>query len=78
MFDTLRKQGIGTQVHYIPVHTQPYYQQLGFAEGDFPIAENYYQRTLSLPLFAELTKNQQMRIVSVLRQALSDNGIVTQ
>jgi len=76
IFDALRQANIGTQIHYIPVHTQPYYQALGFKEGDFPVAEEYYQRTLSLPLFVGLTEEQQNRVVNVLRQALTDYGIV--
>lgn len=76
IFNALRQADIGSQIHYIPVHTQPYYQALGFNAGDFPIAENYYQRTLSLPLFVGLTIEQQQRVVETLSQALTDNGIV--
>ena len=57
-------------VHYIPVHLQPYYQRLGFNPGDFPAAEQYYRQTISLPLFPAMTKPQQDRVVGVLRQAL--------
>lgn len=70
VFDVLRQAGIGTQVHYIPVHTQPYYQALGFAEGDFPVAEDYYARTLSLPLFSDLNETQQNRVALLLKHAL--------
>ncbi|AEF55809.1 UDP-4-amino-4,6-dideoxy-N-acetyl-beta-L-altrosamine transaminase [Marinomonas posidonica] len=76
VFDALRLAGIGTQVHYIPVHTQPYYQALGFAWGDFPIAESYYQRTLSLPLFYDLTQAQQDTVIKALTQALQDHGVI--
>lgn len=76
VFDALRSANIGTQVHYIPVHTQPYYQALGFAWGDFPIAEDYYHRTLSLPMFVGLTAEQQNRVVNILTQALSDQGMM--
>lgn len=76
IFDHLRQSGIGTQVHYIPVHTQPYYQALGFAWGDYPVAEDYYERTLTLPLFANLTQEQQERVVYILTQALEENGVV--
>ena len=75
IFDALRQANIGTQIHYIPVHTQPYYQALGFNSGDFPIAEDYYQRTLSLPLYVGLTLEQQQRVANVLRQALVDHGV---
>lgn len=75
IFDALRQANIGVQVHYIPVHTQPYYQALGFQLGDFPIAEDYYQRTLSLPLFVGLSAEQQDRVAQVLRQSLIENEV---
>ncbi|WP_137169237.1 UDP-4-amino-4,6-dideoxy-N-acetyl-beta-L-altrosamine transaminase [Marinomonas sp. FW-1] len=77
VFDILRQGGIGTQVHYIPVHTQPYYQALGFKQGDFPIAEDYYARTLSLPLFADLTYEQQERVALILKHALIANRVMS-
>jgi UDP-4-amino-4,6-dideoxy-N-acetyl-beta-L-altrosamine transaminase len=70
VFKTLREAGIGVNVHYIPIHTQPYYRQLGFKAGDFPAAEAYYAQAISLPLFPELTDAQQDRVVAVLTQAL--------
>ncbi|TDO96255.1 UDP-4-amino-4,6-dideoxy-N-acetyl-beta-L-altrosamine transaminase [Marinomonas balearica] len=70
VFTALREAGIGTQVHYIPVHTQPYFQKLGFQWGDFPISEDYYFRTLSLPLFPALTLDDQERVVAVLSNAI--------
>lgn len=75
VFDALRTANIGTQVHYIPVHTQPYFQALGFAWGDFPVAEDYYHRTLSLPMFVGLTSAQQHHVVAVLTHALAEQGI---
>jgi UDP-4-amino-4,6-dideoxy-N-acetyl-beta-L-altrosamine transaminase len=65
-FDMLRAQGIGVNLHYIPVHLQPYYQRLGFKEGDFPAAERHYERAISLPLFPALTSEQQDRVVGAL------------
>lgn len=70
-FAALREAGIGVNVHYIPIHTQPFYRRLGFSAGDFPAAERYYARTLSLPLFPALTEAQQERVVDVLRAVLS-------
>ena len=70
LYDQLRKHGILGQVHYIPVHLQPYYRSLGFKRGDFPAAEAYYARAISLPLFPEMTPGQQDRVVAVLREAL--------
>lgn len=70
VFELLRASGIGVNVHYIPVHTQPYYQALGFVVGDFPEAERYYEEALTLPLFPGLTDVEQERVISVLREAL--------
>ncbi len=71
VFAALRAAGIGANVHYIPIHTQPFYRRRGFAPGDFPAAEHYYAHTLSLPLFPALTHAQQDRVVEVLRSALA-------
>jgi UDP-4-amino-4,6-dideoxy-N-acetyl-beta-L-altrosamine transaminase len=70
VFEGLRACGIGVQVHYIPIHTQPYYQALGFKRGDFPAAEDYYARTISLPLFPAMTDADQDRVVAALRELL--------
>jgi len=71
IFNALRTAGIWVQVHYIPVHTQPYYRALGFGPGDFPEAERYYSEAFSLPMFYELTDEQQLEVVSALREALA-------
>ena len=70
VFAKLRQAGIGVNVHYIPVHTQPDYHQFGFKAGDFPQAEAYYRRAISLPLFPAMTSSQQDLVVSALSQAL--------
>ncbi|MDP5134861.1 UDP-4-amino-4,6-dideoxy-N-acetyl-beta-L-altrosamine transaminase [Rheinheimera baltica] len=70
VFDALRAAGIGVNVHYIPIHTQPYYQQLGFDWGDFPAAEDFYERIISLPMFPELSSEQQQYVADILQQAL--------
>ena len=70
LFDYLRVEGVGVNVHYIPIHTQPYYQRLGFKEGRFPIAEDYYKRTISIPLFAQLTDDEQQYIIEKLKLKL--------
>jgi dTDP-4-amino-4,6-dideoxygalactose transaminase len=62
----LREEGIGVNVHYTPVHLQPYYRRLGFGPGQFPKAETYYANCLTLPLHAGLTEAQQDRIVQNL------------
>ena len=70
VFEALRLAGIGVQVHYIPVHLQPYYREQGFAAGDFPEAERYYAEAISLPLFAAMTDAEQDQVVATLCQVL--------
>ncbi len=70
VFNELREAGIGVNVHYIPVHLQPYYRQLGFKKGDFPEAEKYYEEAITLPLFPTLTEKQQDYIINQLNKIL--------
>ncbi len=70
-FRALREAGIGVQVHYIPVHTQPLYRELGFRAGDFPQAEAYYANAITLPLFHGMTDAEQDEVVSTLRRILA-------
>ncbi len=70
VFDMLRTAGIGVNVHYIPVHIQPYYQALGFKRGQFPQAERYYEEAISLPIFPALSIEQQSYIIDTLKKAL--------
>jgi UDP-4-amino-4,6-dideoxy-N-acetyl-beta-L-altrosamine transaminase len=70
VFEALRQAQIGVNLHYIPVHTQPYYQQLGFKWGDFPEAEKYYQEAISLPIYMTLSDEQLLYIVSILKEVL--------
>ena len=71
VFERLRSVGIGVNVHYIPVHLQPYYRRLGFGPGDFPQAEQYYREAISLPMYAGLSDDAQDRVVRALAAALS-------
>jgi len=71
LFDEMREKGIGVNLHYIPVHTQPYYQQMGFKEGDFPNAEKYYSRAMTLPVFNTMTNSQQNEVISALTEVLA-------
>lgn len=71
VYDALRAAQIGVNVHYIPVHLQPWYRRMGFKQGDFPAAEAYYKGALTLPLYPGLTETDQDRVVQVLRQALT-------
>lgn len=70
VFEGLREQGIGVNLHYIPVHTQPYYQNMGFKQGDFPEAELYYTEAISLPMYQGLVDEQQDQVVQELITAL--------
>ncbi len=71
VFRQLRSAHIGVNVHYIPIHMQPYYARLGFQRGDFPSAERYYAQALRLPLFPAMTDTQQHHVVQTLRLALA-------
>lgn len=70
VFARLREAQIGVNVHYIPVHLQPVHRRRGFGPGDFPAAEAYYRRAISLPLFPAMTHAQQDRVVDTLNEAL--------
>lgn len=70
VFDFLREQGIGVNVHYIPVHTQPYYRNKGIDYGDLSTSENYYKSAISIPLHPLLTADEQDFIVATLNRAL--------
>ena len=71
IFEGMRNAGIGVQLHYLPVHLQPYYRSIGFKEGDFPFSEEYSNNAISLPLFPGLTDQEQLRISSTLRDLIS-------
>lgn len=71
VYRRMRASGIGVNVHYLPVHLQPYYRRMGFAAGDFPVAEAYYARALTLPLYPGLSDALQDQVVAALREALA-------
>jgi dTDP-4-amino-4,6-dideoxygalactose transaminase len=70
VFTALRAAGILANLHYIPVYRQPYYERLGFVQGYCPVAERYFQETMSLPMYPQLTTIQQDRVVTALSAAL--------
>lgn len=70
VFEALRAAGIGVNVHYIPVHLQPYYRALGFKAGDFPEAEAYYAQAISLPMYPAMTDQQQDEVIEQLKRLL--------
>lgn len=67
LYNHLRSKNIFTQVHYIPVHRLPYYQSLGWKLGDFPVAENYYNNCLSLPMYPTLTEEEQQYVIDQIK-----------
>lgn len=70
IFAEMKKRGVTLNLHYIPVHLQPYYQGLGFKKGNFPVSERYYEEALTLPLYYELMDEQQEEIVKALKESL--------
>ena len=67
LFEVLSKDGVNLQVHHIPVHTQPYYEKLGFKCGDYPVSEEYYKQAVSLPIYFDLTKSDVNCIVQKIK-----------
>ncbi|MEH1960631.1 MAG: UDP-4-amino-4,6-dideoxy-N-acetyl-beta-L-altrosamine transaminase [Nostoc sp.] len=70
VFEELRSVGIGVNLHYIPVHIQPYYQKFGFKVGDFPQVEKYYKEAISIPLYYGLNEESQDKVVVSLKESL--------
>ncbi|MBQ0265670.1 MULTISPECIES: UDP-4-amino-4,6-dideoxy-N-acetyl-beta-L-altrosamine transaminase [Morganellaceae] len=71
VFEYMRSKEIMVNLHYIPVHTQPYYKAMGFKQGDFPEAERYYAEAISIPMYPTMTAAQQQEVVAVLCEALA-------
>ena len=76
VFEGLRAVGIGVQLHYSPVHLQPFYRALGFTEGQFPEAESYASTAISLPLFPGLTEKDQVRVFTALGESLQQHSLL--
>lgn len=70
VFESLREQGIGVNLHYIPVHMQPHYERMGFEPADFPQAQVYYKEAISIPMFQTMTDEQQDEVIAALRIAV--------
>ena len=66
----MKHRGIGVNIHYIPIHKHPYYQKMGFTNRNFPNAENYYDRTITLPLFSSMSFEQQDTVIEALKKVL--------
>lgn len=70
VFEELRNSGLGVNLHYIPIHTQPFYRDLGFKADDFPFSVDYYRRSISIPLYHSMTDSQQDEVISILKRVL--------
>ncbi|WP_417685391.1 UDP-4-amino-4,6-dideoxy-N-acetyl-beta-L-altrosamine transaminase [Pseudidiomarina gelatinasegens] len=70
IFQLLRDSGLGVNLHYIPIHLQPYYSKMGFSNGDFPEAERYYGEAISIPMFHGMTVDEQTKVINVLKQVV--------
>jgi len=67
IFEELQKSNIGVQIHYIPIHFQPYYKEnFGYKVGDYPKAEDYYQSTITLPLYPKMMNSEVQYIINIL------------
>jgi len=72
IFEELKKKGIGVQIHYIPLHLQPFYRQkFGYKLGDFPNVENYYERAITLPLFPKMTDKDVQSVIRVVKETIN-------
>jgi dTDP-4-amino-4,6-dideoxygalactose transaminase len=71
VFNAMRDGGVAVNLHYIPVHLQPFYRAMGFVPGQFPVSEAYYSEAISIPLYYGLTEADQDRVVEVLKGALA-------
>jgi len=71
LYDLLREHNILAQVHYIPVHLMPYYKQLGWKAGDFPVAENFYEHCLSIPMYPGMTEVEQKYIIEIITKTMT-------
>ena len=69
-FKNLRDKGIGVQLHYLPVHLQPYYRNCGFKKGDYPQAENYAQSAISIPLYPGIKNHEQLYVIDTIKKVI--------
>jgi len=74
VFNFLRENGVGVNIHYIPIHTQPFYKEIGFKVGDFPVAENYYSGALSLPIYPGLKRFDQDYVIGLLQSIFTQDA----
>ena len=70
IYEVLRKNDVGANLHYIPVHKHPYYENLGFKENDFPIAEKFHKEVISIPIYPTLQISDQNKVIEILKNEL--------
>lgn len=71
VFQALRDNNIGVNLHYIPIYKHPYYEQFGFNSSDFPEAENYYNQAISIPIYPDLSESDQLHVVETIRNQVN-------
>jgi len=72
IFETFKKEGLGVQVHYLPLHLQPFYRKkFGYKKGDFPIAEKYYERAITLPLFPKMKNEEVNKVIKTVKKVIN-------
>jgi dTDP-4-amino-4,6-dideoxygalactose transaminase len=71
-FNSMRHNGVGVMLHYIPVHLQPFYKAMGFKAGDFPTSENYYSKAITLPLFPTMKFEEQDKVIRAVIKSASN------
>jgi UDP-4-amino-4,6-dideoxy-N-acetyl-beta-L-altrosamine transaminase len=77
IFDAIRAENIGVHVHYIPLHLQPYYQEtFGYKKGDFPIAENFYEKAITLPLFPRMSEKDVDDVICAVKKVIGYYGVL--
>ena len=70
----LREKGVGSQVHYIPIHLQPYYQdKYGYKKGDYPVSEDYYKEALAIPLYPGMSDDDVEKVTGSVKEILLTN-----
>ena len=72
VFNELLKNGIGVNLHYIPVYRQPYYKKLGYKKENFPQSELYYKQAISIPMFPDLNTKMQQKVIDTIREVISN------
>jgi len=71
IFETLRRENIGVQVHYIPIYYQPYYQRFGYKKGLCPVAERYYEEAITLPIFPKMEERDILRVINTVNKIVT-------